>query len=325
MVVPFVKTIEKPSEKYIHNLDNEMSKILSKNELNIDEKLKLYNNALTKFKERYDPEASDFSENSIKSMTEPITQMIEKVNENTSNSINNSVEKIISEMKQKTETNKADQVIEQRVQNLLSMLKSKNLTDYDLNQLVEYSYNVDNNPSTNYQVFNKSDINTKKSVLFNNANTPYGGKKVNFRASTHERNKSNKNDLTRDSSMTNSFNESPPFQVPSSTSIPITNRNSKLSSFNLSPISNKKPLYADDSFEFNEISESPHETVKRQGRSSKAKVNSNGLDNRYRQDNRSTLHNVVDLNKNSIKGQTSKASLDKEISWSHQQGSSYFV
>ena len=339
MVVPFVKTIEKPSDKYINNLDDEMSKILSKNELNIDEKLKLYNNALTKFKEKYDPEASDFSENSIKSLTEPITQMIEKVNENTSKSINSSVEKIITEMKQKVETDKSDQEIEQRVQNLLSMLKTKNLTDYDLNELEEDSYNVDNNPKTNYQVFNKSDVNTKKAILFNNAITPYGGKKVNFTASTHDRKKLNKNDLDRDSSMSNLFNESPSIQVPPSTSnqkrssfgesfeniMKSTNKNSKRSSFNLSPISNKQTMINDDSFEFNEMSESPKKTVKRQGRSDKGKVISNGLDTKYRQDNRTTLHNFVDLNKNSIKGQKSSVSREKEISWSQQQGSSYFV
>ena len=55
MVVPFVKHLENPDEKYLTDIDTEMSKILTQDSLSIDQKVKLYNRALEKFTQHYDP------------------------------------------------------------------------------------------------------------------------------------------------------------------------------------------------------------------------------------------------------------------------------
>ena len=57
MVVPFVKKLENPSEKFLENLDSEMTEILYKTNLSVDEKVKLYNATLNRFKVNYDPVA----------------------------------------------------------------------------------------------------------------------------------------------------------------------------------------------------------------------------------------------------------------------------
>lgn len=49
MVVPYVNRLEDPVEKYLTNLDIEMSEILERQDISIDEKLALYNQALQKF------------------------------------------------------------------------------------------------------------------------------------------------------------------------------------------------------------------------------------------------------------------------------------
>ena len=55
MVVPFVKQLENPDEKYLMDIDQDMSQILSQENLSIDQKVKLYNRALEKFTQHYDP------------------------------------------------------------------------------------------------------------------------------------------------------------------------------------------------------------------------------------------------------------------------------
>ena len=56
IVVPYIQaSIEDPRERYIVDLDNEMSQILSKRDSNVDEKVKLYLQTLVKFKEKYEP------------------------------------------------------------------------------------------------------------------------------------------------------------------------------------------------------------------------------------------------------------------------------
>ena len=57
MVVPFVKKLENPSEKFLENLDSEMTKILYKTNLSVDEKVKLYHATLNRFKVNYEPNA----------------------------------------------------------------------------------------------------------------------------------------------------------------------------------------------------------------------------------------------------------------------------
>jgi len=49
MVVPFVTKPDNPEEKYLNNLDENMTKILKNNNLTVDEKLKQYNYILSLF------------------------------------------------------------------------------------------------------------------------------------------------------------------------------------------------------------------------------------------------------------------------------------
>lgn len=49
MIVPFVNKQEDPIEKYLNDLDEEMSQILARKDLGIDEKLALYNQTLNRF------------------------------------------------------------------------------------------------------------------------------------------------------------------------------------------------------------------------------------------------------------------------------------
>ena len=54
MVVPFVNKIENPTEKYLVDLDDQMSSILLQKNVSIDEKVKLYSQALQKYLVNYD-------------------------------------------------------------------------------------------------------------------------------------------------------------------------------------------------------------------------------------------------------------------------------
>lgn len=49
MVVPYVNHIQDPIDKYLVELDEEMSSILNRKDLSVDEKLTLYNKTLNKF------------------------------------------------------------------------------------------------------------------------------------------------------------------------------------------------------------------------------------------------------------------------------------
>ena len=49
MVVPFVNKLQDPEEKYLTDLDNEMSSILKNDKYSIEEKVKNYNKVLSKF------------------------------------------------------------------------------------------------------------------------------------------------------------------------------------------------------------------------------------------------------------------------------------
>jgi hypothetical protein len=59
LVVPYVQAkIENPSERYVVNLDNEMTEILNNKNMTPDQKVKLYAQTLIKFKEKYDPQTT---------------------------------------------------------------------------------------------------------------------------------------------------------------------------------------------------------------------------------------------------------------------------
>lgn len=49
MVVPFVNRLEDPTERYLNNLDDELSSILKRHDLGNYEKLQMYNQVLSKF------------------------------------------------------------------------------------------------------------------------------------------------------------------------------------------------------------------------------------------------------------------------------------
>lgn len=57
IVVPFVKTIEKPNDTMVNSFDKNMSDIISDSQLSDDNKLKLYHQNLNKFLLKYDPES----------------------------------------------------------------------------------------------------------------------------------------------------------------------------------------------------------------------------------------------------------------------------
>lgn len=57
LVVPYVKNIEKPSESYLQNINQNMDQILYDNKLAPDIKLKLYSKSLNNFLLKYDPDS----------------------------------------------------------------------------------------------------------------------------------------------------------------------------------------------------------------------------------------------------------------------------
>ena len=79
MVVPFVKHLENPDEKYLTDIDTEMSKILTQDSLSIDQKVKLYNRALEKFTQHYDPNLFGNSSNSLNKLVEPVSQILKNL------------------------------------------------------------------------------------------------------------------------------------------------------------------------------------------------------------------------------------------------------
>src|SRR4051812_12070271 len=50
MVVPYVNKLENPAEKYVTDMDSEMSTILSNKNISIDDKVKLYTQILQRFR-----------------------------------------------------------------------------------------------------------------------------------------------------------------------------------------------------------------------------------------------------------------------------------
>ena len=74
MVIPFVKKLENPSEKFLENLETEMTTILHTNNISVDEKIKLYNATLNRFKVNYDSSTIGTHNN----FNESISKVLEK-------------------------------------------------------------------------------------------------------------------------------------------------------------------------------------------------------------------------------------------------------
>ncbi len=70
MLVPYVKTLGNPTEKYLEDLDTEMSRILNNKILKTDDKIKMYSSALNRFKVNYDPDILGNAPN--RKMSDPI-------------------------------------------------------------------------------------------------------------------------------------------------------------------------------------------------------------------------------------------------------------
>ena len=76
MVVPFVKQLENPDEKYLTDIDSDMSKILNQENLSVDQKLKLYNKALDKFNQHYDPHLFGNSSDTLNKLVKPVDFLV---------------------------------------------------------------------------------------------------------------------------------------------------------------------------------------------------------------------------------------------------------
>ena len=109
MVVPYNYLYETPLKQYITNLDNEMSNILNEN-IPIDQKMKLYNNILIKYKENYDPDVLE-DNNQLKTINNLIAEVKQENKEiddeikDQYNNLNIKLEKISEVEKVKKEKN----------------------------------------------------------------------------------------------------------------------------------------------------------------------------------------------------------------------------
>ena len=119
MVVPYTSNYETPLKQYLTDLDKEMSEIL---QLNIpgDEKLKLYNNLLVKYREYYD--------------VNELTDQVQVKN------MTNLMEKVKDEIKQ--ENKELDNTIKEQYQNINIKLEK---FEEDIKQ--DNSFNNADNPS----------------------------------------------------------------------------------------------------------------------------------------------------------------------------------
>jgi hypothetical protein len=93
IVVPYIKTIEKTSESMVNNLDKNMSDIITDKELNDDEKMKLYNQALNKLLIKYDPETHGVSP-AISKLAQIVSDFVLKEQKENQNLTTNNENKI---------------------------------------------------------------------------------------------------------------------------------------------------------------------------------------------------------------------------------------
>jgi hypothetical protein len=65
MVVPYIKPIAKPSDSRVNELDGEMTAVLSNPQLSIEEKIREYSQALSRFQSHFDPHTYGESSTSL--------------------------------------------------------------------------------------------------------------------------------------------------------------------------------------------------------------------------------------------------------------------
>lgn len=147
MVVPFIKSQENPNEKYTDDLDSQMGDILTNNILKPDEKVKLYNVALEKYKVNYNnkPESEEIS---------------------SLNKISNHLESFIKDLKDDKEIKnvKIKDEIEDKIENVQKIQFDPNY--YKFSNSILNNTNLDN---TGYHedYFNKS-YNNRQATFDNN-------------------------------------------------------------------------------------------------------------------------------------------------------------
>ena len=143
MVVPYVNKIENPNEKYLVDLDDQMSSILVQKNLPIDEKVKLYSQTLTKYLVNYDDKytgnKNTINNNAIETDLKDIKQEITKIKTEPidQSDIKTNLNQIIQEIKN-TKTEPIDQTdIKSNLNEIMQEIKNnKDLTnDKTLNKV----------------------------------------------------------------------------------------------------------------------------------------------------------------------------------------------
>ena len=167
MVVPFVKKLENPSEKFLENLDSEMTKILYKTNLSVDEKVKLYHATLNRFKVNYEPNAIG-TNNNLSSLlikllenkqAPELLELSELLNKNLSSSsfINN-------------ESSKNESIQNESVKNELTN---------DISMATEVDQEDPSSSPMSVLTKHFNEIPTKVRKSFSNLSNPFGPKKIN--------------------------------------------------------------------------------------------------------------------------------------------------
>lgn len=82
MVVPYIKKLENPDEKYVSDLDRDIGDVLTDSSKSIDEKVKLYNVALEKFKLNYDRNPQSEESKALSKISSHLDSFMTELNNN---------------------------------------------------------------------------------------------------------------------------------------------------------------------------------------------------------------------------------------------------
>ena len=151
MVVPFVKQLENPDEKYLMDIDTDMSKILRQENLSIDQKLKLYNRALDKFTEHYEPNLFGNSSNALNKIVKPVGQLVKSLEENQDH-IRGSIQNMLNKFEENSSHHSND---------------SNNTYS---NQSLNTNSNQSNNTNSNHSLISNDDLTPDNDVKSGTSN-----------------------------------------------------------------------------------------------------------------------------------------------------------
>jgi hypothetical protein len=149
MVVPFVKVLENPDEKYLIDIDNVMSKILRQENLSIDQKLKLYNRALDKFTQQYDPNLFGNSAISLNKLVKPVGELVKKTLEQNQGQITDNLQTLLNQFAINTRPNDSPSSNHSHTTNSNDSIHSNTS---------HHSVNSDNNPNITKDLSEISDL-----------------------------------------------------------------------------------------------------------------------------------------------------------------------